>query len=361
MTIVKPASRRIVDAAGLLDNEWWQKFASLFDAANNSTATLAAITAAGTAMITAANAAAQEALLASYLPAFPPQGRLTLTSGTPVLTSTVSGATTVYYTPYVGQTCPLWSGTQFYPANIGGELSQATSDTTKSPAAVAASKLYDMFVWSDGGTYRCTRGPAWSSDTARGTGAGTTELNRVNGIWVNKNAITNGPAAGYGTYVGTIASNGSSTIDFILGGTSAGGTAAVLNIWNAYNRRVASPVVSDSTASYSYTTASWRSADNSNTMRISFVVGLQEDAIEATHQNFESGTSAFVQMGIALDATNTSSGVNGDIGASTSAMAVATWSGYALGSHFLQATEYGGASATFYSAGNSGLRARILC
>ena len=37
--------------------------------------------------------------------------------------------------------------------DIGGELSQALSDTTKSPAAAAANSLYDVFVWNDSGTY----------------------------------------------------------------------------------------------------------------------------------------------------------------------------------------------------------------
>lgn len=35
MTIVKPPSRKIVDAAGILANEWWQKLSALFDVANS--------------------------------------------------------------------------------------------------------------------------------------------------------------------------------------------------------------------------------------------------------------------------------------------------------------------------------------
>ncbi|MBU6163192.1 MAG: hypothetical protein KGO50_18930, partial [Myxococcales bacterium] len=134
----------------------------------------------------------------------PPQGRITLTTGTPVLTSTVSAATTVFYAPYSGRLVPLYSGSSFSMSDIGGELSQATTDSTKSPTACAANSNYDLFVWSDGGTFRCTRGPAWTSDTARGAGAGTTELVRVQGVLLNANNITNGPAAQRGTYVGTI-------------------------------------------------------------------------------------------------------------------------------------------------------------
>lgn len=101
-----------------------------------------------------------------YNGVFSPQGRLTLSTGVPVLTSTVSGATTVYYTPYIGQLVPIYDGTRFIPTDTGGELSQTTTDTTKSPAAAGALTCYDMFVWSDSGTIRCTRGPAWVATTS---------------------------------------------------------------------------------------------------------------------------------------------------------------------------------------------------
>ena len=104
-----------------------------------------------------------------YNGVFSPQGRLTLTTAVPVLSSTVSGATTIYYTPYVGWLVPLYDGTRFLPTDTGGELSQATTDATKSPAAAGAVTCYDMFVWSDSGTIRCTRGPAWTTATS-GTG-----------------------------------------------------------------------------------------------------------------------------------------------------------------------------------------------
>lgn len=143
----------------------------------------------------------------------PPQGRLTLTSATPVLTAdtSVSSTGTIYYTPYVGRSVPLYDGTDFTMVNFA-ELTNvlnATSANKAGPAATAASKVYDLFVWDDAGTLRLTRGPKWDdgtagSNTARGTGANSTELERVKGIWLNKIAISNGPAANRGTYVGTV-------------------------------------------------------------------------------------------------------------------------------------------------------------
>ena len=44
-----------------------------------------------------------------------PQGRLTLTTQRPVMTTDVVLATTIYYTPYVGGRVPLYNGTSFVP------------------------------------------------------------------------------------------------------------------------------------------------------------------------------------------------------------------------------------------------------
>jgi hypothetical protein len=218
-------------------------------------------------------------------------GRLTLTSATPILTATVSGATTVYYTPYKGnQIAITLDGTNFFFTTFS-ELSQATSDSTKSPAAVAASKVYDVFVWLDAGTLRATRGPAWSSGTSRGTGAGTSELQLVSGYYSNKIAITNGPAAGLGTYVGSIASNSGSTIDFSLGGAASGGTASVLNMWNYFNRAPVQAKVSDTGTSYTYSSATWRQARASAGNQVTFLSGLAEDAV-AAHINASFTTPA---------------------------------------------------------------------
>lgn len=286
-----------------------------------------------------------------------PQGRLTLTTATPVLGTTVSGATTVYYTPYVGNIVPIYDGTNIIPT-VFAELSQATTDTTKSPAAVAASSVYDIFVWNDSGTIRATRGPAWTNDTTRSAG---TALVRVNGLLLNNASITNGPAASRGTYVGTIRSNASSQIDFIFGASSAGGTAAFFGLWNAYNRVNVATTVTDSTATWTYTSATVRSANNSTGNRISFVSGLAEDGIKATYfDGFATGTSvnSVGNIGIALDATNVfdkrAFGLNPSAGGAAANFTIAAPNSYApqLGFHFLQAVESSdGTNTTTFDGG----------
>ncbi|MAM95673.1 hypothetical protein [Parvibaculum sp.] len=240
------------------------------------------------------------------LPVSAPQGRLTLASGVPVMATDVAGATTIYYTPYLGNRVPLYDGTGFVMTAID-ELSQTLADTTKSPAAAAANTNYDLFLWSDGGTPRLSRGPAWSSATARGTGAGTSELERVAGLLLNKFAIANGPAAQRGTYVGTIRTNATPAVPFTIAPAAAsGGTNNQLYCWNAYNRRSVVALCRDVvTESWNYTTAVWRASRGSAANRVSFIAGLAEGSMLAQSIGRSSSSSASVIRfgGFAYDST----------------------------------------------------------
>jgi hypothetical protein len=248
-----------------------------------------------------------------------PMGRLTLTTATPVLTATVTGSASFFFTPYIGNVVPIYNGTTF-TATAFAEVSQANTDTTKSPAAVATSSVYDIFCWVDSGpTNRCTRGPVWTNTTTRSAG---TALVRQNGILLNSVSITNGPAASRGTYVGTIASNGSSTLDYIFGASASGGTAAFFGVWNAYNRVNTGTDVTDSGASYGYTSATIRQARASAGNQVSFVQGLQEDTVwasYATRINTLAVASSAGNVGLGLNSTSTFSGQYSQIFAPTAA------------------------------------------
>jgi hypothetical protein len=91
-----------------------------------------------------------------------PQGRLTLTSATPVLAADVSAATAVYYTPYVGELVPLYNGTSTVPTEFA-EL------TLTLAAQHAVSTIYDVFVFSNSSVLTLATGPAWSNSGAGAT------------------------------------------------------------------------------------------------------------------------------------------------------------------------------------------------
>lgn len=271
-------------------------------------------------------------------------GRLTLTTAVPVTTGDVTGATTVYYTPYNRAWIKLYNGTRWQSFALV-ELSQTTADTTKSPTAVANNSNYDVFVWNDAGTLRATRGPAWASDTTRGTGAGTTELEFFGGRYVNKVAVTNGPAARRGLYVGTVRSDGSAQIN---------DSFAKRHVWNMHNR-VSRPMrVIESANAWNYTTLTFQQANANAANQLDFVVGLEGVSARAdVHASFRnsdaSGANAVV--GIGLDSTTTlavgciNSYANSFSGHVNSTGAA--WNGYpGLGRHTLVWLEASSATGT---------------
>lgn len=273
------------------------------------------------------------------------QGRLTLTSGAPVMATSVTAATTYYFTPACGNQAPIYDGTVMVPYTFP-ELSQTTTDTTKAPAACTTNSNYDIFLALSGGVPALFRGPAYANGTSV-----SSRLTLVNGVYVNASSITNGPAAQRGTYIGTIRTNGTSTVDYILGGV---GTAASLCVWNNYNRVQVSVSVAESTASWPYSAAITRASNNSTVVRVSFVSGLAEEGI-SVNANQAYGLAAAVgataQVGIAMDVTNANdkyNNANNNQGTNALTLGVAVNHAYLpqLGFHFIAMTETGDGTNT---------------
>jgi hypothetical protein len=288
-----------------------------------------------------------------------PHGRLTLTTAVPVLSANVSAAATVYYTPYIGNLVPIYDGTRFLLTTFT-ELSNVLANSSSGkagPAAGAAAKNYDLFVWNDAGTMRLTRGGAWNADTSR---SATTEndLTRVNGVLLNLNTITNGPAASRGTWVGTIRTDsGGATVTWHTG---AVGTTANLGVWNMFNRVDVGGFVADPTDNWTYAGGVFRAADGASTMRVSFVTGLAEDFIEARYEAIgnpgTTGAGTCI-VGVGLNSITTASGKKGFSGTANFACdLLATHRCQVLGFNYLQALEANlTVSVTFYGDNGSAL------
>lgn len=285
-------------------------------------------------------------------------GRLTLTSATPVTTSDVTGATTIYFALYKGNSIPIYDGSAF----VQTTFTELSNDTTASStgkagaAAVAANKVYDLFVWNDSGTIRLTRGPLWDSDTSRGTGAGKTELELVNGVWVNKQNLTNGPNAQRGTYVGTVRSDGSSQIN---------DSAAKRHVWNTYNRVIRSMInAAEKTDNWTYNTASYRQANSNTANQLDYVVGLAEDAVTASLISLAKNSAGNNYYGgIGVDSTTENSaqtiGQGGGAGFSGAVFTMLSiYKGIAgIGRHYLAWLEHGSGSGTQTWYGDNGTTA----
>ena len=251
-----------------------------------------------------------------------PQGRLTLTSGAPVMNADVSAAAAVYYTPAIGNLCPIYNGSLFQMRSFA-ELTL----TLQANSNYAASAIYDCFIFDSSGTVTFGIGPAWSTATAgsgaRGTGAGTTELQKINGIWTNKVQITARNAgstytvaANQGTYVGSIfmdASNGQVSAHVTYGQSRKWG------LWNAYNRQPIALKAGDGTASWTYTSATFRPSNNSTANSLTVFAGLPEESFDVEFFQAMSASST-QQVGIGWNSTTTTSGTRGGGGGASSQM-----------------------------------------
>lgn len=221
-----------------------------------------------------------------------PPGRVTLTTGVPILSQDVNAAGTIFYTPWAGNVISLYNGTGFASGSFA-EVSQLLTDTTKSPAAAVANATYDMLAWDDGGTFRCTRNGGWFTNTNRGDFGGGAELTRtVGGILTNKYDVTKGPLANRGIYVGSIRTDGAAKVNMQFAPAYAvGGNANRLDVWNMYNRKPAAAVCVDSVISYNYTVAAFRLKNASANNSITFLVGMVEDALTAINYQISSTTA----------------------------------------------------------------------
>ena len=238
--------------------------------------------------------------------------RLTLTTGVPVLTSNVTAATSIILTPYVNNTIGLWnSANSAFVDTHCAEMSNVLANSSTGsagPAAVVASGVYDLFAWNSGTlaspTCTLTRGPAWTNSTTRS--AGTALGRNAQGILTNTTAITNGPAANTGTYVGTfVADSGGGTVSWNTGTGASGGGQALLDVWNMYNRVRVSASVTDTGASYTYTAATIRQARASATNGLQCVFGQVEDgvAVNDNTKNSIAASGGFIFVGVGLNST----------------------------------------------------------
>jgi len=291
-----------------------------------------------------------------------PGGRLTLTSNTPVMNAAATAQSTVYYAPHVHAYVPIYDGSSWaMTAFTQRSLSLNSTDNV-------SGSLYDVFVFDNSGTLTLGTGPAWSSSTSRGTGAGTTELEMKDGILTNKVSITlkaggstvGTPAANRATFLGTIYCSANGQTGFNpTPAAASGGSAPFVYLSNAYNREPITLRCQDSKASWTYNSTAWQSSDASTSNRGTFVDGIQASDIFADFQAYVQGNTTgpgSAVLGLFLDATSgtptsASEGAASSVVIGHSLSVAAAWTPQ-LGLHYVQAAEArsGANSVTFLGA-----------
>lgn len=285
---------------------------------------------------------------------YKPSGRLTLTTALSITVADVTAAATVYFTPHLGNHIPIYDGTNWVPTTFA-ELSLALDSDSGHAGYHQSGKNFDLFVINDAGTIRLGTGPAWTSDTARGTGAGTTQLSRSSGMIYNTVAITIrfgsasgntvSVAAGSATYVGTMRASAN-------GQTEDSVTKRFL--WNMYNRAPRQLKKYDTTDSWTWSTNSYQQANANAANQVEFVRGLDEDVARLTARHFviSSGATArivVVAIGLGSASANAADCMPGRFSATSTNAGhlTATYEGFpGLGYRYLTWLEAGGGADT---------------
>lgn len=329
-------------------------------------------------------------------PASLTEGRLTLSSGSPITTTNVTGATTIYFTPYMGNRISL----------LAGSRPRSVSFTEKSLSVQASLfRIMDVYGYLSAGTLALEQ-LAWDSGgQTTGSVTGATNATPIV-ITSNSHGLSNGDCVGVASVGGNTAANGyiwkvanKATNTFELEGSSgngaytSGGTwykvpssrttgivtsgAGMLGcytksgdptrkylgtymttgtsgqtecsdtkclVWNQYNRKQRFMEIIN-TSSHSYTTAAWRFFNLDAATRLQFILGNLEDAVGtdvvASCYSTSVGSAGYGYIGAGLNQLSAYAGLSmrsinyfAQFGVGRPAIPSAGW-------NVLQAVEYG--------------------
>jgi len=185
---------------------------------------------------------------------FAVQGRLTLTTNTPVMTAEALAQSTVYYTPYIGNQITLFIG--------GYWRTKFFTERQLSILGYDANSNYDIFIYDNGGVITL-EGVKWASDTARATALVLQDGHLVKAVETNK------------LYLGTIRTVAAGQTEYSFITTRP----PKMFVWNYYNKvkiRLQNIVPSAGWTTTSGTSRLW---NNDAASIFEMVIGVSEDAI----------------------------------------------------------------------------------
>lgn len=209
-------------------------------------------------VLSAGTASRLDAMLQTNVPG----GRLTLESGVPVSTSDQTAKTTIYYTPFVHNGINLWDGAKWVP----------TAFTEKSLAlgTLTSGLPYDVFGYLSAGQL-VLEALAWTNGTTRATA-----VTLQDGRYCKSGDKTR-------LLLGTFYTTSTTTTE------DSASNRYVGNIYNKVPRRI----TSSSSASHTYTTASYREWNGGTSVtRANFITPILPEPFTASGVFQGSGTGA---------------------------------------------------------------------
>jgi len=172
------------------------------------------------------------------------QGRLTLTTATPITISDVTAAATIYFTPYKGDKVALFDGTNW--------IVHTFTERSLSLSGYTADKNYDIWIYDNAGTLTL-ESTVWTNDSTRATA-----LVFQDGVYCKTGALTR-------RYLGTIRTTATT------GQTEDSVTKRyVSNLYNQVEREFAK----DNQVNNNYNSTTRRYYGGVSTNRVDFVLGV---------------------------------------------------------------------------------------
>jgi hypothetical protein len=289
-----------------------------------------------------------------------PQGRLTLQSNTPVMVTSQSTKTSIFYDCYRGGgQVPYFNGSGDILDSIPTcEVSNAMQSS--GTGVLNSGGVFD--VWWEGNTNHniCVAtngsGGGWASDTggsatARGTGYSQIDAT-TRPYLTNMNALTHcyNAAVDYGsigankaTYLGTIYTNAAGTVSHTYGTLAGPPVGGLFGVWNMYNRVPVATYLGE-TVTYTYQSSTKRECHGDTTYQVDFVTGRQEDAVEAQMFGISESSASgdALTFGVGVDSTTAITGVfsTGQFTPSVFANVPSYYTGTFLGKHYVSCIEY---------------------
>lgn len=258
------------------------------------------------------------------------QGRLTLTTAVPVTTSDVTAATTLYFTPFRGNTIGTYSGSAWSVS--------AFTEKSISLSGLTAGLPYDVFIVDSTLALELL---AWTNGTTRATA-----LTTQDGIYVKTGATTR-------RYLGTIVIAATGQCEDSL---------AKRLVWNYYNRVSRAITRLETTNSWSYSTASYHQANASTANQIAIAQGVAETPIDIHLLTISSHSVITTQQNVAIGEDSTTTPATGSsigLAITPAAGAFVNTQAYlskvpAVGSHFYAWLEYGAAGTNTWYGDDGG-------
>ncbi len=309
-----------------------------------------------------------------------PQGRLTLTPNTPVMTVTAANQNTIRYDCYHGgRYVPVYNGSISIILPIGScEITDVLPPS--GTGVVNTAGVFDEWAVNIAGTLTLCHatngaGGGWASDsgsnTARGTGySQRDETGAVTPFFSNTNIIANcyngaanlGPiAANQATHLGIYYTTAAGQTGMVFGADGAPPTAACFCLGNTYNRVFATTTIGETTTTWNYSVINvWRQARGDTTFVVRYVDALAEDNITASYNSQSSGSGTpRCYVGVGVNSTTAFSGTTSFNSLGSSQLVIGAYKGVpGVGSHVLTPIELSDAGAACTFVGNVGAATR---